>query len=305
MTGKRNRSLLVCALLGICFLLSACTGQVAVSGGNSASSHLFHMWLEVPAGETLECPEHVQLNYIGCNFDSSSAEEEQAALQIECTLAHSMPEWTNFFLLYQADGDSAWHIVFDTGYAVRSGPFDPPGTKIFDCIVPRSLFACKGAYKIGFPERGTCDLPREDLWNEPDEEFGEPGGFPTESGFPMCRDSQLAAPPEASPNTDLIATELVKGDEIDTLKLTVNVQENTFVDDGNYHILFRSPKDDRLYIVFRPAEGFLYEASEQTSYDELDPGVHTLEYPVPKGLFQQEGEFYLVCVLGGFCIIGK
>ena len=305
MTAKRNGFLLVLAPLFILLLLSACTGQGAVSGENSASSHPFPMWLEVPAEENLECPEHVQLQYAGCNFDVSSAEGEQIALQIECTLTQPMPEWTNFFILYQADENSKWHVVFDTTYAVQSGPFDPPGTETFNCAVPRNLFSHKGAYKIGFPDRGTCDLPREDLWNGPDEEFGGPDGFPTESGFPMYRDSRLAGPPEASPNTELTAAELVEGDGTDILKLTANVQDNTFADHGNYHILFRSPKDDRLYIVFRPVEGFLYEASEQTSYDELDPGVHTLEYPVPKRLFRQEGEYYIVCVLGGFRLLGN
>ncbi len=269
--------------------------------GKHSCTNPFPMWLEIPAGEDLECPEYAQLKYAGCSFDAA-AEEEQAALQIECTLTQTTQKWTkNFYILYREGEESRWHIVFATARPVQLVSItDLPGTETLECAVPRKLFSHKGIYKIGFPERGTCELPRERLWDGPDEKCGQSGDFPTESGFPMYQDSKLAGPPETNPGTELTVTELVKGNESDTLKLTVNVQENTVVDTGSYHVLFCPQKGDGLYIVYRPAETFFHDFSIETNYRELASGLNTLEYSVPKGLFQQEGVYYLVCALGGF-----
>lgn len=198
-----------------------------------------------------------------------------------------------------------WHIVFATANVTQLADFlDPAGAKILECIVPRKLFSHTGVYKIGIPERGTCDLPREALWEGADEKCGLSDGCPTESGFPMYQDSRLAGPPEAVSYAELTEVELVSGNLSDILKLSVKMQENTVIDDKSYHIVFCPSKGDRLYIIYRPAECFFYDFSKETNYSELDPGLNTLEFSVPKDLFHQEGTYYLVCALGGFSLFG-
>ncbi len=303
MKSSLKKLLVVVLLFSLAVLGSLCFALSRKQNG----ANPFPMWLKIPDGEQLECPEYAQLRYTGCSFDSSSEEEEQAVLQIECTSTKPIVCWSgSFFILYQNKEDSAWHIVFATSYAVKAaGTLDPPGTKTLECVVPRKLFSHAGAYKIGFPERGACDLPREALWEGTDKKCGSSDGFSTESGFPMYQDSKLAGPPEAQPGTELAAVELIEGAESDTLKLTVTAQESTAVDDGFYQVLFCPPKDEKLYQVYCPAETFFHDFSVQTNNSELAPGLNTLEYPVPKGLFQQKGEYYLVCTLGGFRLFGN
>lgn len=123
MKSSLKKLLVVVLLFSLAVLGSLCFALSRKQNG----ANPFPMWLEIPDGEQLERPEYAQLRYTGCSFDSSPEEEEQAVLQIECTLTHTMPEWTNFYILYQADETAAWHIVFATSYAVKAaGTMEPP-----------------------------------------------------------------------------------------------------------------------------------------------------------------------------------
>lgn len=266
-------------------------------------SHPFPMWLEVFDETGLESPEHIKLKYDRCSFDPSSTEEEQVALQIECTSTEQTRRWQNHFrILYRKDKDSKWHIIFSKGHAVQAvNAVEPSGTNTLSCLVPRRLFSHRGAYKIVIPDRGSCDLPRGKLWTGPDEECGQMDGIHSESGFPMHFEFGLAGSLHEDPDRELITAELIKGKETDTLKLTVNVQGTIYRDYGVYQVLFCPPKGDRQYIVYSPAEFLFYDFYEPANYRiEIVPGLNTVEYPVPKGLFQQKGDYYISCGVGEY-----
>ncbi len=315
MTKSSLKKLLV-VLLAFALVISGIL--VFLLSRRQSCANPFPMWLEVPAGESLESPEHIQLKYAGCSFDLSSAEEEKVTVQIACTSTEYMQRWKwYFFILYQNTEGSVWHIVFATSNILTlESCLIPPGTDTLECTVSRKIFAHKGAYKIALLDRGTCDLPREELWNGEDEECARLDDCPTESGFPMYRDALIETwLAEAQPGVELTGTELVKGKEADTLKLTVRVQENTTVDDdgGSCSILFCPPESDERVLVYTPAKSYFdfYNFSKrtnprgETTPRELAPGLNTVEYSLPKGLFQQKGEYYINCALGGFKVFEK
>jgi len=264
----------------------------------------FSMWLEVTDESILNCPEHIRLKYAGCSVEPSSTEEEQVTLQIECTLTERTEDWPGgFTVLYQGVEDSGWHIIFIQGYADQLVYMeDTPGVKTIECTVPRRLFYHRGTYKIRLTDRGNCDLPREKVWNGPDDECGQLSGIHTESGFAMYRDSVFAGSAEDYSDEGLVKSEVIQGDDADILKLTVEVQKDTRIDKGFIWIFFCPPNGDKLRQVYCPVTftSFDYSQPANDSNTEIAPGLNTVEYPVPKGLFQHDGDYYISCSVGRY-----
>lgn len=278
---------------------------VLPSCGKQGCPNPFPMWVKAPTPDTIEFPESIQMEYAGCSFDFSSGEEE-VTVQVACTLTERSSKWTNYFVLYQEDGSSGWHLVFATEYAVKAANImSAPGTETVECVVPKSLFSHKGAYKIGIAGWGICALPREELWEGTDIKCTQREGFHTASGFPMYRDTRLAGPPDAQPGAELIGTERKEGAGSDTLSVTVNMQKPALIDEGFYQILYCPQGSDRVYCVYHRPESFFYDFEPEVKYRQLSSGENTLEYSVPKGLFEQKGRYYLLCTLGGLPLFEK
>lgn len=278
-----------------------------VLGRKQRCSHPFPMWLEVTDESILDCPEHIQLNYAGCSVDPSSTEEEQVTLQIECTLTERTGVWQGgFSILYRDVEDSRWHIVFSQGYADDLTTLDDsPGTDTLSCLVPRRLFYHRGSYKIVIPDRGSCDLPREKLWDGPDDECGQLSDIHTESGFPMYMDTPLAGPAEDYSDEGLVASEVIKGNEADTLKLTLDVPEERSDRDAGWCQLYFCPlQENKLRLIYWPEECAIYDFYQTKNRSSLAPGLNTVEYTVPKGLFQHDGDYYITCSVGRYKLFG-
>lgn len=291
-------------LLLLVFVLVVSGGLCFVLSRKKPCLYPFPLWLEVSDESIFDCPEYAQLKYAGCSFDPSSPEEEQVTLQIECTLTERTGVWQGgFCILYQGVEDSGWHIIFIQGYADQLITLeDLPGGKIFECTVPRRLLFHRGTYKIRLTDRGNCDLPREKLWDGPDDECGRLSGIHTESGFAMCQDSVFAGSAEDYSDEGLVKSEVIQGDEADILKLTVEVPEDTTIDKGFISIFFCPPNGDKLRQVYCPIEFTSFDSRPPANEGDIEiaPGLNTVEYPVPKGLFQHDGDYYITCSVGRY-----